>query len=168
MKQPRRTRRGCTGGLSWTNGPSTPFAPSAACGAAYPGDGDAARPALCALIDASARLGELLRALAPRCPAFCQALNAMAAAESAAQRRLRAEHFLASGENYCPGGACALVRDPLCALREAHSLSERLASRSRRRPTPHPAGSAGRSTPWLPANAAAAADCAPWYCARWA
>ncbi len=107
------------------------------------GDGDAARPALCALIDASARLGELLRALAPRCPAFCQALNAMAAAESAAQRRLRAEHFLASGENYCPGGACALVRDPLCALREAHSLSERLASSLQEAANAAPCGQRG-------------------------
>lgn len=86
-------------------------------------------PSLGELADAAERQRELLCALAGRCPQHAARLRTMAAAEAAAVCRLRAENFLAAGENYRPAAACALVKSALCALREAYLGASALADK---------------------------------------
>lgn len=84
-------------------------------------------PALDALIDASVRQRERLRALARCFPQLSRRLCAMAAAETELVRRLRAENFLISGEDCRAAPACAVISSPLGALREAYSCALALA-----------------------------------------
>ena len=75
------------------------------------GTAEGGAPSPGALSDAAARQRELLCALAARCPRSAARLRAMAAAEAAAVCRLRAEHFLRTGENHCPAEACAVIKN---------------------------------------------------------
>ncbi len=91
------------------------------------GASEGGAPSLGALAEAAARQCELLTALSRRCPAQAARLRGMAAAERALICRLRAERFLASGEDCRPSAACAVVNNALCALREAQLGASSLA-----------------------------------------
>ena len=93
------------------------------------GTAEGGAPSPGALSDAAARQRELLCALAARCPRSAARLRAMAAAEAAAVCRLRAEHFLRTGENHCPAEACAVIKNTLCSMREAHMGAASLADK---------------------------------------
>ena len=83
---------------------------------------------LTALADSAERQRELLCALARCCPSASAKLTAMARAEAALICSLRAEHFLATGEDYRPAPACAVVQGRLRSLRSAYINSGKLAA----------------------------------------
>ena len=96
------------------------------------------------LTDMAARLCEQYAALSRRCPRYAQKLSRMAREESSLMRRLTAEGFLLSGEEYVPASACAVIHGQLSGLRGAYmascSLAEALSGRAKS------AGGALRST----------------------
>lgn len=79
------------------------------------------------LTDMAARLCEQYAALSRRCPRFAQKLSHMYREESALLRRLTAEGFLLSGEEYVPASACAVIHGQLSGLRGAYIASCALA-----------------------------------------
>lgn len=87
----------------------------------------AAEP-LTTLADSAERQRELLCALARCYPAISGKLTAMARAEAALICALRAEQFLATGEDHRPAPACAVIRGKLCSLRDAYVNSGKLAA----------------------------------------
>lgn len=92
------------------------------------GDG-AAAPGLGELVEQAERQRERLCALARRRAGWRAKLLAMASELAALILRLRAEHFLSTGGDCRPGEACAVVKEPLAALREAYLGSSALADR---------------------------------------
>ena len=90
------------------------------------GRGEAAPPPLGALAEAASRQCELLSALARVCPRSSARLRRMASEEAALAARLRAEDFLAGGGGRAAAAACAVVRNPLCGLREAYNAASAL------------------------------------------
>ena len=85
-----------------------------------------AAPALGDLAEAASRQCELLSALARVCPRSSARLRRMASEEAALAARLRAEDFLAGGGGRAAAAACAVVRNPLCGLREAYNAASAL------------------------------------------
>ena len=77
-----------------------------------------AAPALGDLAEAASRQCELLSALARGCPRSSARRRRMASGE--------AEVFLAGGGGRAAAAACAVVRSPLCGLREAYNAASAL------------------------------------------
>ena len=71
-------------------------------------------------IENAARAAELYCLLARRMSGCAQELRQLAAEERRTRRCMEGEHFLLTGDSFCPAPACPVVHGCLSALRQAY------------------------------------------------